>query len=201
MKSLLLIFAKNPDLGKVKTRLAKSIGEQKALKIYQILLKHTLEIASSVNAEKKVLFSHRLEKHPIIEKHKFEQAIQIGKDLGERMSNAVKIGFEKGYQKIVIIGADLFDLQTTDIEKAFENLESYETCIGPTEDGGYYLLGLSFWEKSLFENKDWGTDQVLVQTLKDLSSKSVLLLDEKNDIDTVDDLKKSPKLEALLNNL
>lgn len=201
MKSLLLIFAKNPDLGKVKTRLAKSIGEQKALKIYQILLKHTLEIASSVNAEKKVLFSHRLEKHPIIEKHKFEQAIQIGKDLGERMSNAVKIGFEKGYQKIVIIGADLFDLQTTDIEKAFENLESYETCIGPAEDGGYYLLGLSFWEKSLFENKDWGTDQVLVQTLKDLSSKSVLLLDEKNDIDTVDDLKKSPKLEALLNNL
>ena len=101
----------------------------------------------------------------------------------------------------MIIGADLFDLQTTDIEKAFENLESYETCIGPAEDGGYYLLGLSFWEKSLFENKDWGTDQVLAQTLNDLSSKSVLLLDEKNDIDTVDDLKKSPKLEALLNNL
>lgn len=201
MKSLLLIFAKNPDLGKVKTRLAKSIGEQKALEIYQILLNHTLEIASSVNADKKVLFTQRLEKHPLLKKHEFEQGIQIGKDLGDRMSNAVKIGFEKGYQKIVIIGADLFDLQTTDIEKAFENLESYETCIGPAEDGGYYLLGLSFWEKSLFENKDWGTDQVLAQTLNDLSSKSVLFLDEKNDIDTVDDLKKSPKLEALLNNL
>lgn len=201
MKSLLLIFAKNPDLGKVKTRLAKSIGEQKALEIYQILLNHTLEIASSINADKKVLFTQRLEKHPLLEKHEFKQGIQIGKDLGDRMSNAVKIGFEKGYQKIVIIGADLFNLQTTDIEKAFENLKSYETCIGPAEDGGYYLLGLSFWEKSLFENKDWGTDQVLAQTLNDLSSKSVLLLDEKNDIDTVDDLKKSPKLEALLNNL
>ena len=201
MKSLLLIFAKNPDLGKVKTRLAKSIGEQKALKIYQILLNHTLEIASSINADKKVLFTQRLEKHPLLEKHEFEQGIQTGKDLGDRMSNAVKIGFEKGYQKIVIIGADLFNLQTTDIEKAFENLESYETCIGPAEDGGYYLLGLSFWEKSLFENKDWGTDQVLAQTLNHLSSKSVILLDEKNDIDTVDDLKKSPKLEALLNNL
>lgn len=201
MNSLLLIFAKNPDLGKVKTRLAKSIGEQKALEIYQILLNHTLEIASSINADKKVLFTQRLEKHPLLEKHEFEQGIQIGKDLGDRMSNAVKIGFEKGYQKIVIIGADLFNLQTTDIEKAFKNLESYETCIGPAEDGGYYLLGLSFWEKSLFENKDWGTDQVLAQTLNDLSSKSVLLLDEKNDIDTVDDLKKSPKLEALLNNL
>ena len=65
----------------------------------------------------------------------------------------------------------------------------------------FILLGLSFWEKSLFENKDWGTDQVLAQTLNHLSSKSVILLDEKNDIDTVDDLKKSPKLEALLNNL
>jgi len=201
MKSLLLIFAKNPDLGKVKTRLAESIGEQKALEIYQILLNHTFEIASSINADKKVLFTQRLEKLPILEKHKFEQGIQTGKDLGDRISNAVKIGFEKGYQKIVIIGADLFDLQTTDLEKAFEGLESYETCIGPAEDGGYYLLGLSFWDKSLFQEKAWGTDQVLAQTLKNVSSKSILLLDEKNDIDTVDDLKKSPKLVALLNTL
>tara|TARA_B100001093_G_scaffold509794_1_gene574490 strand:- start:1392 stop:1997 length:606 start_codon:yes stop_codon:yes gene_type:complete len=198
MKSLLLIFAKNPDLGKVKTRLAKSIGEQKALEIYQTLLNHTLEIAASVNANKKVLFTQRLEKHPILEKYKFEQGIQTGKDLGERMGNAVKIGFEKGYQKIVIIGADLFDLQTTDIEKAFEGLESYETCIGPAEDGGYYLLGLSFWDESLFQEKAWGTDQVLTQTLKNVSSKNVLLLDEKNDIDTVNDLNTSPKLLELL---
>ncbi len=201
MKSLLLIFAKNPDLGKVKTRLAESIGEQKALEIYQILLNHTFEIASSINADKKVLFTQRLEKLALFKKYEFGQDIQIGKDLGDRMGNAIKIGFEKGYQKIVIIGSDLFDLQTTDLEKAFEALESFDACIGPAEDGGYYLLGLSFWDESLFQEKAWGTNQVLAQTLKNVSSKNVLLLDEKNDIDTVDDLKKSPKLVALLNTL
>ena len=148
-----------------------------------------------------MLFTQRLEKLALFKKYEFGQDIQIGKDLGDRMGNAIKIGFEKGYQKIVIIGSDLFDLQTTDLEKAFEALESFDACIGPAEDGGYYLLGLSFWDESLFQEKAWGTNQVLAQTLKNVSSKNVLLLDEKNDIDTVDDLKKSPKLVALLNTL
>ena len=98
MKSLLLIFAKNPDLGKVKTRLAKSIGEQKALEIYQILLNHTLKLHHLLMPIKRC-YLHSLEKHPLLEKHEFEQGIQIGKDLGDRMSNAVKIGLKKGIKK------------------------------------------------------------------------------------------------------
>jgi len=201
MKSLLLIFAKNPDLGKVKTRLAKTIGDQKALGIYQALLHHTLEISASIEADKKILFTHRPESHDLIEKYQYQQDIQIGDDLGARMGHAVKNGFEQGYQKIVLIGSDLFDVESADLVNAFEALDTYDACIGPAEDGGYYLLGLSFWDQSLFENKDWGTDQVLAQTLNDLSSKSLLLLDEKNDIDTIDDLKNSPKLVALLKTL
>lgn len=201
MKSLLLIFAKNPDLGKVKTRLAKTIGDQKALGIYQALLHHTLEISASIEADKKILFTHRPESHDLIEKYQCQQGIQIGEDLGARMGHAVKNGFEQGYQKIVLIGSDLFDVESADLVNAFEALDTYDACIGPAEDGGYYLLGLSFWDQSLFENKDWGTDRVLAQTLNDLSSKSLLLLDEKNDIDTIDDLKNSPKLVALLKTL
>lgn len=201
MKSLLLIFAKNPDLGKVKTRLAKTIGDQKALGIYQALLHHTLEISASIDVDKKILFTHRPESHDLIEKYQCQQGIQIGEDLGARMGHAVKNGFEQGYQKIVLIGSDLFDLESADLLNAFEALDTYDACIGPAEDGGYYLLGLSFWDQSLFENKDWGTDRVLAQTLNNLSSKSLLLLDEKNDIDTIDDLKNSPKLVALLKTL
>jgi rSAM/selenodomain-associated transferase 1 len=201
MKSLLLIFAKNPDLGKVKTRLAKTIGDQKALGIYQALLHHTLKISAPIEADKKILFTHRPEAHDLIEKYQYQQDIQIGDELGTRMRHAVKNGFEQGYQKIVLIGSDLFDLESDDLLNAFEALDTYDACIGPAEDGGYYLLGLSFWDQSLFENKDWGTDRVLLQTLNNLSSKSLLLLDEKNDIDTIDDLKNSPKLVALLKTL
>ena len=201
MKSLLLIFAKNPDLGKVKTRLAKTIGDQKALGIYQALLHHTLKISAPIEADKKILFTHRPEAHDLIEKYQYQQDIQIGDELGTRMRHAVKNGFVQGYQKIVLIGSDLFDLESDDLLNAFEALDTYDACIGPAEDGGYYLLGLSFWDQSLFENKDWGTDRVLLQTLNNLSSKSLLLLDEKNDIDTIDDLKNSPKLVALLKTL
>ena len=94
----------------------------------------------------------------------------------------------------MIVGSDLYDLNTTHIENALEALENHDLVIGPSLDGGYYLLGMKELHSAVFKNKSWGTDSVLESTLKDLKQQKVKLLEALNDIDTFEDLKAHPKL-------
>ena len=114
---------------------------------------------------------------------------QQGKDLGIRMSNAFAEAFQEGYQKVIIIGSDLYDLHSETIEEAFQNLDTHEVVIGPAKDGGYYLLGMKSFIPEIFQQKKWSTATVLQDTLADLKSKKVTLLATKNDIDTFEDIK------------
>ncbi len=198
-KNLLLIFARNPEIGKVKTRLAASIGNQNALEIYNILLNHTVEVTKNSNCNKRVLYSEEINFNDIWDAALFQKKNQFGNDLGARMKNAFVDAFEDEYDKVVIIGTDLYDLQTSDIDKAFEELDTNDIVIGPAEDGGYYLLGLTSIPAGIFAYKNWGTNSVLRDTLKDLHNFKIHLMPIKNDIDTVDDLKNIEFFEKYLN--
>lgn len=186
---LLLIFTRNPKLGKCKTRLAAAIGDQAALDIYMILLQHTAKITKDLNCSKEVYYSEEIPENDLWDKGNYTKQLQEGNDLGERMYNAFISGFERGYQKIIIIGSDIYDLNSETIEAGFNSLENSDFVIGPAADGGYYLLGMKTLNKEIFLNKNWGTETVLEDTLKNLNHKKVKLLQIKNDIDVYEDLK------------
>ncbi|SDX16738.1 TIGR04282 family arsenosugar biosynthesis glycosyltransferase [Flavobacterium degerlachei] len=187
----LLIFIRNPELGKVKTRLAKTIGDADALQVYKDLLQHTMEQSQNVDCDKFVFYDSAVVEADIWNKDIYQKRIQSKGDLGNKMQAAFELLFEKGYKNCIIVGSDLFDLKTEIIETAFTELEKNDVVLGPAEDGGYYLLGLKEMHKLLFRNKDWGTSTVLADTLKDLNSHKVHLLATLNDIDTYEDLMNS----------
>jgi rSAM/selenodomain-associated transferase 1 len=193
-KNLLLVFTRNPDLGKVKTRLAQTVGDQIALDIYKFLLKKTREVSSEVSADKAVYYSERIREDDIWDAGIFQKHLQVGEDLGIRMLHAFKNGFEAGYEKVMIIGSDLYDLSSEDIEKAFTALAANDLVIGPAEDGGYYLLGMKSLHTTIFKHKDWSTETVREDTLEDLKDKKVKLLEFKNDIDEYEDILAIPEI-------
>lgn len=193
-KNLLLIFTRNPELGKAKTRLAKTVGDETALEIYKFLLQRTRDISSKVDADKAVYYSVKIRENDIWDESIFQKHQQKGEDLGIRMLNAFKNGFEAGYEKIIIIGSDLYDLSSTDIDNTFYQLEENDVVIGPALDGGYYLLGMKKMYQQVFQNKEWGTETVRKDTLQDLIQQQVKLLEEKNDIDVYEDIIDIPEI-------
>ena len=197
-KNLLLVFTRNPELGKVKTRLAKTVGNATALKIYIFLLERTRDISVKVSADKAVYYSVKVRENDIWDASIFQKHQQVGEDLGIRMLHAFKNGFKAGYEKVMIIGSDLYDLTAETIENAFIALENNEVVIGPAEDGGYYLLGMNSLEEKVFKNKDWGTETVRKDTLEDLKDKKVFLLGELNDVDVFEDIEHHPAFQTFI---
>ena len=197
-KNLLIVFTRNPELGKVKTRLAKTVGNATTLKIYTFLLERTRDIAVQVSADKAVYYSVKVRENDIWDANNFQKHQQIGEDLGIRMLHAFKNGFKAGYKKVIIIGSDLYDLTSETIENAIIALENNEVVIGPAEDGGYYLLGMNSLEEKIFKNKDWGTETVRKDTLEDLKDKKVFLLGELNDVDVFEDIEHHPAFQTFI---
>lgn len=197
-KKALIIFTRNPKLGQCKTRLAKTIGDEAALKIYTYLLQHTSTVALSVKADKYVFYSESIENNDLWDDTIFRKKLQFGSDLGSRMENAFLDLFRIGYEKVMIIGSDLLDLNQQIIDNAFEQLAEHDVVIGPAKDGGYYLLGMKMMYENIFKNKTWGAESVLAETLKDLLDYDIELLKELNDIDTFEDMKDYKQLERFL---
>lgn len=195
----LLIFTRNPELGKVKTRLAKTIGNEKALTVYKDLLLHTRNETQAIDCDKFVFYDSEIVDNDIWSGTSYQKKLQSNGDLGQRMHEAFKTLFEMGYSNCIIVGSDLFDLKAIIIETAFKELLNYEVLIGPAEDGGYYLLGLKKDDYAIFQNKDWGTASVFKATMRDLENKKVGILDTLNDIDTFEDLERSSYDIAALN--
>lgn len=198
-ENLLLIFTKNPVAGKVKTRLAKDLGDDKALEIYKFLLEHSAAFTSSVNAEKHVYYSDSITVQDIWDNKIYKKKLQSGAHLGKRMENAFKNGFEEDHEKIIVIGSDMYDIQAGDIEEAFRQLENHDYVIGPASDGGYYLFGMKSLNLKVFKNKDWGTSSVLKDTLKDLQKEDVKLLETRNDVDLLEDIEDHPAFQNFIN--
>jgi uncharacterized protein len=197
-KNLIIIFTRNPELGKVKTRLAKTIGEESALIIYKFLLNHTEKTIRNINCNKAVYYSVKVRDNDIWDASIYQKHQQKGDDLGIKMHHAFKDSFSKGYKKVVIVGSDLYDLKAENINKAFKHLDKNDIVIGPAKDGGYYLLGMKTLNSIIFQNKDWGTSTVLQNTINDLQNESVFLLEELNDIDVYDDIMDIEELKQLI---
>ena len=196
----LAIFCKTPERGFVKTRLAASVGEQKALEIYLGLLKITDRETRPFSSSRNLFVTSALEdsienmrstlqQYDLFTDPKTSFTIQQGEDLGKRMSAAFENLF-KNHRSVVLIGCDLPELTSALISNAFDALQSNDVVIGPSCDGGYYLIGLNKETPDLFKEISWSTEKVLNQTLEKAGrlSLKVQLLDQLRDIDTLEDL-------------
>ena len=152
-------------------------------------MNHTEEITRNLKVDKYIFYSENIHKNDLWNPEVFRKKLQRGEDLGVRMQESFSELFAMGYERIVIIGSDIIDLKQKDIENAFEMLEINSFVIGPAMDGGYYLLGMKSLKKELFQNKNWSTDSVFQDSIKDIKDETYYLLPEKNDIDTYEDLK------------
>lgn len=190
MKSeLLIIFTKNPILGKVKTRLAKTLGSEKALHVFQNLLKHIAKTLIEWGGDVWIFYSDFIPENDLWSPIGNQLFLQEGDGLGTRMSHAFKNGFQE-YQKVVLMGTDIPEISVDIIKTAFNQLTNYDFVFGPTFDGGYYLVGMNQPHHFLFENITWSTDQVLAQTLEQINHHhySVGVIEMLTDIDYEADL-------------
>jgi len=190
MSKALIIFIKNPVLGKVKTRLAATVGDVTAFEVYKKLLNHTKKITLLIDADKFLFYADFLQTEDEWPNDRFIKHLQIGNDLGERMHNAFEYTFLNKYKKVIIIGSDCIDLSAPVIEDAYMFLDNRDVVIGPAKDGGYYLLGMKNPHQCLFKNVLWSTSQVLKQTLSICISQHLnySLLPTLTDIDHENDL-------------
>ena len=195
---LVVVFCKNQILGRVKSRLALKIGQKKALLIYSELVNKTASIVNSLSAEVHLYYSDYIEENDSFNSSKVKKFIQKGNNLGDRIINALNISFKK-FSPVVIIGSDLWKLEISDIENAFGILKNKNIVIGPSTDGGYYLIGMNYLDIKIFKNKNWGQESVLNDTIRDIDDKTnIHLLDKKTDIDTYEDLCQFPDLKIKL---
>ena len=201
MRDALIIFIKNPVIGKVKTRLAATVGNDLALEIYKKLIEHTLSIIKNVNADKYIFFSERIDDN-IGDSNIFFKKVQTGFDLGEKMKNAFEKLFKNNYESICIIGTDCPGITKNTFEEAFTKLKKNNVVIGPAEDGGYYLLCINKFNDNLFNNVNWSTAEVLQTTIERCKENdlSFSLLDILSDIDEEKDLIHFDAFKNIINN-
>ncbi|NUO03602.1 MAG: TIGR04282 family arsenosugar biosynthesis glycosyltransferase [Saprospiraceae bacterium] len=184
----LLLFVRNPEKGKVKTRLAKELGDDKALEIYLELLNLTRAVAMAIPAERLLFYSNFIPQSDDWPESLFQKHLQSGGDLGARMEAAFHQALET-HPKAVIIGSDCPELRPEIIEQAFTQLDDCDAVFGPANDGGYYLLGLKSVIPGIFRDMVWSTKSVLSETLDRLKAagKTYAFLPELSDVDHVED--------------
>lgn len=168
MLNHLIIFTKNPVLGKVKTRLAATVGDARALEVYGQLLDITRNAARDADCYRKLYYSDAIDPDDNWDTKYFSKHVQQGNNLGERMCQAFETSFRDGAKRAVIIGSDCPEISAHIIEDAFRLLESHDTVVGPAKDGGYYLLGMKVLHRAFFDSKQWSTANVLHDTLDDI---------------------------------
>lgn len=195
-KKALIVFLKYPETGKVKTRLSAEIGSDEALRLYKILTRRSLGLASDLIEERSdidgiIFYDPPDRRQAVVEIYPgpWRFIEQRGKDLGERMSNAFETAFGLGYGQAVIIGTDIADLDLGDIRKAFDALAEGKTPVGPARDGGYYMIGLGRPCPEAFHLMEWSTSHVFQDTLKNLNMAGhrTVVLSERRDVDGRED--------------
>jgi rSAM/selenodomain-associated transferase 1 len=195
----LLFFLKNPEKGRVKTRLASAVGDEVAVKLYKRFL---LEMLSTLNQGTFLFYLCFYPENSLNDLKgwlgdDYLYMPQKGKDLGERMKNGFMEAFAMNFKRVVLIGSDIPDLPLEFIEEAFTSLKEKDAVIGPSFDGGYYLIGFKdkVFSLKVFEGIPWSTKRVFEETMKVLKQEgfTVHTLPLLRDIDTIDDLRNLPK--------
>ena len=191
-RNLILYFVKYPEPGKVKTRLAKTIGDEAAAKCYGNLAEHNFRILAPLNSDgvKNVVVFDPADKEVQIREWlptADDYLPQQGNDLGSRLVHAFQFAFDKKVQAAIAIGSDTIGLRREFISKAFDSLDHYDVVLGPAKDGGYYLIGLSSPQQVLFSNIPWSTSEVFNATLAWIQKEglSYYLLEQLEDLDEI----------------
>ena len=191
----IIVFTRFPVEGKVKTRLAKNMGNKFAVSFFRVCAEHTFRQLLKVKETGPELFLFCSEENEIEQVMKwagnnFKYYSQQGSDLGIKMFNAFNTVFKKGYKKVIIIGTDSPDVSMNIIQSAISALDNFSVVIGPANDGGYYLLGFKSKLIDLFSGIEWSTNSVLDNTIEKLNNSKInyFMLEELTDIDTLDDL-------------
>ena len=200
MKTLLIIFAKHPQIGKVKRRLGRDVGMEASLWIYNKILQHTAKISFHTKLDTVVFKNKKSSKLESIFKHVKKFEIQKGKNLGEKMEAAFLWAFDQKYENVILIGTDLWTLNKDTLLEAKKALENTDLVIGPCYDGGYYLIGMKNLNKEIFKDIPWSKKEVFRKTLSKAKDNSIYCLDIKNDIDNKKSLKAHTSLHAQYKN-
>ncbi len=199
LSTALVIFAKAPILGHVKTRLCPPLTPDEAATLHGSFVLDTLERTKAAVGRLKLSMDRHLACAPstthvffkIMEERQGVKLIdQVGDDLGARMHQAVETMFSRGYRRTVLIGTDVPTVPLEHFKQALTLLDSHELVLGPALDGGYYLIGMNRTIPELFTNMPWSTDQVLRLT-QDRAAQLGLktaLLQPWRDVDTLADL-------------
>ncbi|MCB9211484.1 MAG: TIGR04282 family arsenosugar biosynthesis glycosyltransferase [Ignavibacteriales bacterium] len=187
-----MIFIKFPELGKVKTRLASSTNDVFALEVYKLLAENIFHEAEKLDNNIFIFYDGLVDKQKVknwVNKN-FIYLPQNGNDLGEKMLNAFEQVKSIGFEKILIIGSDVPDINKELITNSLNELNKTDVVISPSDDGGYSLLGLKEVNPFLFQNIEWSSAKVLNQTLEAINYNRLSITKQQtlNDIDTKEEL-------------
>lgn len=191
----ILVFLKAPEPNSVKTRLANAIGSKEAVTVYKKLVERQLSIFTAENPIE-IHFAPHDAKDSMTTwlGDNYEYFPQCSGDLGQRLQSGILRAFESGAKNVIAIGGDCPNLQLQEIQAAKYFLNnSTDLVFGPTEDGGYYLIGLSAPHTSLFEKIPWSSEHTLKASLKVATAKklNIAMLNTLYDIDTVEDYQRA----------
>jgi rSAM/selenodomain-associated transferase 1 len=191
----IFIMMKHPEVGKVKMRLAKSLGEKDGTGLYRAFIQDTITKVQSLDVPYRIAVYPPESQEMIIQwLGQVSQVFpQLGMNLGERLQNGFRMMFEKGYQQVIALASDSPDLPNEILMEAVSGLQTHNAVIGPASDGGYYLIGFSrgFFIPEAFEGVSWSTETVFKETMSRIGSRTsqVYVLPEWADIDTNEDLR------------
>ena len=191
-QNALILFMKAPISGHVKTRLGESLGDEFATTLYRLMCEHLLHLSSPYETDVIVAYDDEARDAlpPYLEKRSL--FYQEGKHLGERMKHAFEKVFEQGYQRAILVGSDIPEVNEPILEEAFDLLYENDAILSPTFDGGYYLVGFHAHTfcKEAFENITYSQNDVYAKTLSNMPHLRVAEGERLSDIDTLEDLKR-----------
>jgi len=189
-----LLFLRLPELDKVKTRLAHGIGQVHALEVYRCFIQDELATLDGLGAHSLVCFTPEDGGEKLASWLGADRAYlaQQGGDLGARMDAAFRDAFARGFDRVLLLGSDIPDVPGQVLARGLSFLESFDACLAPSLDGGYYCIGFSKagYCPAVFRGMAWSTPQVCTLTQDILAHKkrSVYMLDPWQDVDTREDL-------------
>jgi glycosyltransferase A (GT-A) superfamily protein (DUF2064 family) len=167
-ETLLILFIRNAISGKLHPSVTRIAGEANALDAYMQMLGHLEAITAYLPYEKLVLYSDIVEAHDVFDPDTYSKEIQSGGTKGERLADAFSTAFKRGYSRVVVVMGECMEMGHAHITEAFENLVDASVVVGPSEEGGYYLLGMRENCQELFEGKQWDGEDVFLDTMLDL---------------------------------
>ena len=194
-KRCILFFVKYPQVGQVKTRLGSEVGDEHAAELYKRFVLDMLSMLNGLETDI-IIAVEPADACGVFSQwagRQYRYVGQVGRNIGEKMKNALEAAFKEGYDRAVLVGSDLPELPGDFLRYALDALDRYDAVMGPAHDGGYYLIG--FGRKSflpqVFRGMTWGSDQVFTQTMTVLDQEGCRthVLPEWYDIDTAADLR------------